>query len=150
MSDPQGANRIILVHLDHRGDFLMASEAFKIFRDAFKDAEITLVLGSRNVGEAQQTAVRQSHAVRFPPGGRFRGPTMPTREVLLKTFVEQAAHEIYDLAVGLRLSEDTREVLGQSGRATVQGLIAKTAPLAVDRDEHRGRPRPTTIGRRAA
>ncbi len=110
--DPHGVNRVILVKLDHRGDFMMATDAFKIFRNAFKAAEITLVCGSWNVGEAKRSGYfdKVMPFDFFPEDDSARLPTAP-REVLLENFAQQIADETYDLAIDLRLTGDTREVL---------------------------------------
>lgn len=54
-SDPKSVRRVIVLKLDHRGDFLMAGEAFKILRRAFEKAELSLVCGSWNVNEARSS-----------------------------------------------------------------------------------------------
>ena len=51
--DPHAIKRILLLKLDHRGDFIMATEAFKTFRDIFEQAEITIVCGPWNAEEAE-------------------------------------------------------------------------------------------------
>jgi hypothetical protein len=110
--DPGGVNRIILVKLDHRGDFMMAKDAFEMFRDGFKTAEITLVCGSWNAAEAKGSGLfdRVMPFDFFPEDDSAR-LAMPPREVLIERFAEAIAHESYDLAVDLRLSDDTREAL---------------------------------------
>jgi hypothetical protein len=112
LPDPHGINRIILVKLDHRGDFMMAIEAFRIFRTAFETAEITLVCGSWNVEEANKSGFFDKVVPFdfFPEDDSARTVTAP-REVLVSNFAKQVADEVYDLAVDLRLSEDTREIL---------------------------------------
>ena len=93
VSDPQGVNRIILLKLDHRGDFMMATEAFRTFRDAFKDAEITLVCGSWNVGEAKRSGYfDKTVPFDFFPVDDSARLAMASREVLVKKFARQIAH----------------------------------------------------------
>jgi hypothetical protein len=110
--DPRGVSRIVLLKLDHRGDFMMAKDAFKMFRDGFKTAEITLVCGSWNVAEAKGSGLFDGVTPFdfFPEDDSARLAT-ESREVLTRRFAEAFAHESYDLAVDLRLSDDTREVL---------------------------------------
>ena len=110
--DKHGVDRIVLVKLDHRGDFLLASEAFKIFRGAFPSAEITLVCGSWNAGEAKKSGYFD-HVLSFdffPEDDSARLDTEP-RERLVAKFAKDLSGQVFDLAVDLRLSDDTRQVL---------------------------------------
>jgi len=52
-----GAARILLLKLDHLGDFLMAVPAMHAVRRHFPDAHITLVVGSWNEGVARRPAI---------------------------------------------------------------------------------------------
>ena len=110
--DPHEVRKIILLKLDHRGDFLMAGEAFKIFRNAFPTAEMTLVCGSWNIAEAEKSGWFDKIVPLdfFPEDDSARSKLSP-RESLLDDFASKIDHETYDLAVDLRLFEDTREVL---------------------------------------
>lgn len=110
--DNLAINRIIILKLDHRGDFLMATDSFRIFRNTFQTAEITLVCGSWNVAEAKSIGLFDKVIAFdfFPEDDSARLET-PPRELLAKTFAEQLPGERYDLAVDLRLYDDTREVL---------------------------------------
>ncbi len=110
--DNRAISRIALVKLDHRGDFLMARDAFKIFRDTFPSAEITLVCGSWNLTEAQKSGLFD-HIIPFdffPEDDSARLELEP-REVLVKRFAKEMSRDVYDLAVDLRLYDDTRDVL---------------------------------------
>ncbi len=115
--DKEGVNSILLLKLDHRGDFLMATEAFKLFRDGFPEARITLVCGSWNVGEAEKSGLFDEVVPfdLFPEDDSARVEAAP-REILLKKFARAFKGKTYDLAVDLRLYDDSREAL-QSVRA---------------------------------
>jgi hypothetical protein len=104
--------RVIIVKLDHRGDFMMATDAFRILRDTFQTAEITLVCGSWNVAEAKKIGLFDKVIPFdfFPEDDSARLET-PPREVLVKRFGEQISGTRYDLAIDLRLYDDTREIL---------------------------------------
>ncbi len=110
--DRSGVNRILLLKLDHRGDFLMATEAFKIFREGFEGAHITLVCGSWNVAEAENSGFFDEIIPFdfFPEDDSARVETAP-REVLTKKFARAFRDKTYDLAVDLRLYDDSRELL---------------------------------------
>ena len=93
--DPRGVDRIILVKLDHRGDFMMAKDAFKMFRDGFKKAEITLVCGSWNVAEAKGSGLfDRVMPFDFFPEDDFARLAMEPREVLIERFAEEIAREV--------------------------------------------------------
>jgi hypothetical protein len=110
--DHQGINRIILLKLDHRGDFMMAADAFQIFRNTYQTAEITVVCGSWNVAEAEGLEYFDKVIPFdfFPEDDSARLEMLP-REVLATMFEEQMSGNRYDLAVDLRLYDDTREIL---------------------------------------
>jgi hypothetical protein len=105
-------NRIILLKLDHRGDFMMATDSFKILRDAFQTAEITIVCGSWNVAEAKRIGYFDKVIPFdfFAEDDSARLETAP-REILANRFTEQLSGTRYDLALDLRLYDDTREML---------------------------------------
>ncbi len=104
--------RIILVKLDHRGDFILGMEAFKTFRDAFGQAEITLVCGPWNVAEAKASGYFDKILpfAFFPEDDSARALMRP-REELIADFARRMEGESYDLAVDLRLFDDTRPVV---------------------------------------
>ena len=91
---------------------MMATDAFKTLRDAFATAEITLVCGSWNVVEAKRSGFFDKViTLDFFPEDDSARLAMELREVLVERFANRMAHESYDLAVDLRLAEDTRDVL---------------------------------------
>ncbi len=110
--DPKSVNRVIVLKLDHRGDFLMAEEAFKVLRRAFETAKFTLVCGSWNVTDAKETGVFDEVVPFdfFPEDNSARLELLP-REVLLAGFARQFEGKSYDVAVDLRLYDDSRDVL---------------------------------------
>ena len=50
---PLEVRRIVVLKLDHRGDFILATAAFEAVRSAFPNAHITVVCGPWNVAEAE-------------------------------------------------------------------------------------------------
>ena len=110
--DRHGVGRIILLKLDHRGDLLIATEAFRTFRNTFDAAHITLVCGSWNVAEAKETDYFDKVlAFDFFSEDESVGSERASPEVLMKKFARIVRTEPFDLAVDLRLYDDTRELL---------------------------------------
>jgi hypothetical protein len=108
----QGVERIILLKLDHRGDFLLATEAFRTFRNAFDASHITLVCGSWNQAEAKQTGYFDKViAFDFFPEDDSARLERASPQALAQEFAKLVGPEPYDLAVDLRLYDDTRELL---------------------------------------
>ncbi len=110
--DPRGVNSVIVMKLDHRGDFMMAMEAFKILRNAFDQAEMTLICGSWNAAEAERTGYFE-HIIPFDffPEDDSARTEMPSRDRLIDDFAQRMAGKSYDLAIDLRLYDETRELL---------------------------------------
>ena len=111
----QPVRSIILVKLDHVGDFFIALPAFRRIRDAFPDARITLVCGPWNEQLARD--VRLFNEVRTL--SFFREQTRETFQQTRDLGWTVSMHErfatiaagSYDLAVDLRYDTDTRRLL---------------------------------------
>ena len=110
--DAHEIHRIIALKLDHRGDFAMGMEAFKVLRSSFPAAEITMVCGSWNCAEAEACGLfnRVLPFDFFPEDDSARLPT-PARDIRIEGFRKQLARNSYDLAIDFRLFDDTRDVL---------------------------------------
>ena len=105
-------DRLIVLKLDHRGDFMMAMPAFRILRHAFPAAGITLVCGSWNRQEAEDLHLfDRVIAFDFFPEDASAGPSVLSYEELCDRFAELVAGESFDAAIDLRLYEDTRELI---------------------------------------
>lgn len=103
---------ILIIKLDHRGDFLLASDAFRAMRTNFADAKITLLCGSWNQTEAEGSGFfDRVIAFNFFPEDDSARLATPSRDALLRKLKTLMADESFDLAMDLRLYEDTREVL---------------------------------------
>jgi hypothetical protein len=102
---------ILVLKLDHRGDFVMADEAFRILRHSFPSATITLVCGRWNVAAAESLGLFD----RILPFDFFpedaSGVWLNTHDDLKKQFRKLVAGFEFDLAIDLRLYEDTRDLL---------------------------------------
>jgi hypothetical protein len=110
--DRKQIDRILVLKLDRRGDFIMAEEAFWILREAFERGEITLVCGWWNVAEAAKFGLfdKVLEFDFFPEDDSARLDP-PPREVLIESFAKRISGEPYDLAIDLHLYDDTRDLL---------------------------------------
>jgi SAM-dependent methyltransferase len=117
------AYRILVLKLDHLGDFLMSMPALERLRSVFREAEITLVVGSWNVDFARALGVAD-HVVAFDAFPRNSTEEEPNVAATLSRFTEAVGE--YDLAVDLRVDTDTR-VLLRSVRAPLRAGIGTYA-----------------------
>lgn len=110
--DPKAIRRIAVLKLDHRGDFLMGRDAFRILREAFPSARITLICGSWNVDEARKSGFFDEIVAFdfFPEDDSARLEHRP-REALVNAFARDMNGRAFDVAIDLRLYDDTRPVL---------------------------------------
>lgn len=121
--DQEATRRILLLKLDHRGDFLLAREAFGLLRNNFPRAEITLLCGEWNKDTAAEIGIFD----RILPFNFF--PENSSTGVGVLSFSESAAkfkhlvgNSAYDLAIDLRHYEDTRELLRLVNARVTAGL----------------------------
>ncbi len=98
--------RILILKPDHLGDFIMGVSALERARTLFRDAEITLVVGSWNVDMARSLGVadRIIPFDVFPRNSSEEEVDVPGKAGLF----QQVVTEAYDLAVDLRTDHDTR------------------------------------------
>ncbi len=106
---------IILVKLDHVGDFFIALPAFRRIRGAFPDAHITLVCGPWNQQLARDLGLFDDIRAFSFFNEQTRETFQQTRDLgwtaaTHKRFATIAAGS-YDLAVDLRYDVDTRRLL---------------------------------------
>jgi ADP-heptose:LPS heptosyltransferase len=98
---------ICAVKVDHIGDFITAMPAFQALRNEFPSAAIDLLCAPWNVAMAQATALfREVHSIQCLP----ENPSQPAGP-LQKTLPLELAGRPYDLAIDLRVQEESREVL---------------------------------------
>lgn len=102
-------NRILILKLDHMGDFIMAISALERARTVFADAHITLVVGSWNLQTARELGLADQVLAfdAFPRNSSEQEPDVPGRTALF----QQLITEEYDLAIDLRTDTDTRFLL---------------------------------------
>lgn len=141
-STPAKVDRLLLMKLDHRGDFTLAGPAFETIRRDFATAHITLLCGSWNLADA---VARQlfDDVIAFDyfaeSAQQAARPFTTDREAAAALRACLAGRQ-FDLAIDLRMDPDTRHLLraveaGQrAGFATPNGLkyldIAAAIPQA--------------------
>jgi hypothetical protein len=102
---------ILLLKLDHRGDFLLARSAFARLRGGFPSAKITFLCGSWNVSEAKASGFFDEvipFSI-FNEQANANRPEMFHEEGLRLQSILLGRH--FDLAIDLRLNDDTRFLL---------------------------------------
>jgi len=108
--DLRSTKRILVLKLDHLGDFLIGIPALKQLREVFQGSQITLICGPWNVTTAEKLGVANDVRVfhYFPENaqdwdGEIAGDAIGRfREVVRGQF---------DIAIDLRVDEDTRPLL---------------------------------------
>ena len=98
--------RILVLKLDHIGDFVVAKPALRRLQDAFPDAAFTLVCGPWNVALAQAWGGFQQ-VVAFNVFGSDR--RIEPHDAAVRFAALQLGR--YDLAIDLRHEPDTRQLL---------------------------------------
>lgn len=101
--------RVLILKLDHMGDFIMALAALEKARALFADAEITLVVGSWNEATARELNLAD-HVIAFDAFPRNSTEQKPDVAGRVAMFREAVTGE-YDLAIDLRTDVDTRVLL---------------------------------------
>ena len=104
-----GVERLLLLKLDHLGDFIMALPALERARRYFPDASIDLMVGSWNVDLARDLYLAD-RVIGFDAFARNSSEVEPNVDATLGLFREQVTDR-YDLAVDLRTDVDTRALL---------------------------------------
>lgn len=115
--------RILVLKLDHLGDFVMGLPALDALRAAFPSSEITLVVGSWNLDLAEAAGVADKLVVFdvFP-----RNSSEERVDIAGKiTQFEALFKGPYDIAIDLRVDPDTRVLLQNIDAATKAGIGAR-------------------------
>jgi ADP-heptose:LPS heptosyltransferase len=105
----RGGRRLLVLKLDHYGDFLIGLPALKRLREAFPADHITLVCGSWNLELARRLGVADEVRTYdfFPENGAL-WTGQPFEE--LERF-RKVCRGAFDIAIDLRVDEDTRLLL---------------------------------------
>ena len=116
----RGGRRLLVLKLDHYGDFLIGLPALKRLRQVFPSDHITLVCGSWNIALARRLGVADEVRAYdfFPENGAFwSGQPFES----LQHFREICRGR-FDIALDLRVDEDTRFLLAHADAATKCGI----------------------------
>ncbi|WP_420138959.1 glycosyltransferase family 9 protein [Sphingomonas sp.] len=114
---------ILILKLDHLGDFIIGIPALRGVRAAFPRAHITLVVGSWNLDLARGIHVADEVVAfdAFPRNSSEEEVDVPGKRALLETVLPNH----YDLAIDMRTDTDTRTLLGRVRAALKAGLGTK-------------------------
>ncbi len=109
---PRGdVRRILVMRLDHIGDFTLTVPAFRLLRETFPDARIDAIVGPWNVALAERAKLFD----RVMPFNFYHERSGDGRgldeEASRQMFRERIAGQAYDLAIDMRLDGDTRLLL---------------------------------------
>lgn len=121
---PPARRKLLLLKLDHVGDFLIALPALERLRRDFAGDHITLVCGPWNVGFAGAAGIADEiRPYRFFPedAGNWDGEPVEGLDCF-----RTAASGSFDLAIDLRVSEDTRFLLKHVDAALKGGIGSRT------------------------
>lgn len=113
--------RILALKLDHFGDFIIGLPALHKLREAFPHDHIRLVVGSWNRAAAEACHLVDEVMVYdfFPENARGGWNGKPHQD--LQVFA-RATSGVFDIAVDLRVDEDTRRLLEQVEAHTKCGI----------------------------
>jgi SAM-dependent methyltransferase len=128
-TSPGLVNSILVLKVDHYGDFILATPALKELRQAYPDAKLTLACGPWNYGAAKELGIfdnivlsdffkenPESHNEQFS----FR--LMDRKAQFRELFNERS----FDLAIDMRIDDDTRELLAEVKAGQRAGFGSKT------------------------
>jgi hypothetical protein len=104
-------DRILVVKLDHTSDFVLGFPAFKLLRQSFLQADITLLCGPWNLAIAETSGCfdRIECLALLPESS---GDHHPGRAVIDEEKLRQLKLPAYDIAVDFRDHYDTNNILG--------------------------------------
>ena len=107
---------ILVLKLDHRGDFMMATDGLRALRRNFPEARITLACGPWNIADAQALGLFDQIVpfALFPENAGQAKRPFKTLQDAQRAFNEALGDQRFDLALDLRLDEDTRFLLQEA------------------------------------
>ena len=112
--------RVLILKLDHLGDFIMGLPALERARSYFADATIDLAVGRWNAKMARGLNIAD-RVIEFDAFPRNSTEQEPNVEATLNQFRAQVTDD-YDLAIDLRTDVDTRTLL-RAAKATIKAGI---------------------------
>src|SRR5271167_2267880 len=122
--EERGRRRLLVLKLDHYGDFLIGLPALKRLRQGFPKDHITVVCGSWNAELARRLGIADEvHTYDFFPENGALWTGQPFED--LPRFRE-VCNGGFDIAIDLRVDEDTRFLLEHVEAATRCGIGLRT------------------------
>lgn len=118
----QPVNSVLVLKLDHRGDFVLAHAAFQDLRRAFDGAKITLVCGPWNVAAAEASGLFDEIISLAFFGEDDSAGNTPSRAIATRMFASLMRGRVFDLAIDLRFFDETRGLLGCVTAITTAGF----------------------------
>ena len=116
--------RILVLKLDHFGDFVISLPAMRELRNTFPAASIRLVCGEWNFGNAKDSGLfDEVYGFNYFPETPAGWNGEPADDMAV---FDQAAHGNFDLAIDLRVDEDTRHLLGRVNAGARCGVGSKS------------------------
>ena len=103
--------RILVIKLDHRGDYLMALPAFRQLRSYFPDAHITLACGSWNTDVARSSGMFDAVLALDFFAEDASASRDPPRDLVKRQFAKIMKGETFDVVMDLRFFDDTRDLI---------------------------------------
>ncbi len=118
-----GPEGILVLKLDHRGDFILSRPAMEALRHQFPSSRLTLVCGPWNQGEAEQLGIfDEVIGFSFFPEVASHVTHVPAEKERVAQFAKKMAGRSFDLAVDLRVDQDTRRLLNAVSAAHRAGF----------------------------
>ena len=119
---PAGSRRILVLKLDHLGDFIIGVPAMRTLRALFADDHITLICGSWNLAAARESGLADEIvAYDYFDDHGWRG--RPHEDIAV---FDAAVKDGFDLAVDLRVDDDTRDLLRRVDAEIKCGIGARS------------------------
>jgi len=109
---PGAPERILVLKVDHRGDFIMGRPAMELLRHEFPSSRLTLVCGPWNRAEAEHLGLfDEVIEFSFFQEVASHVPHAATEEERVALLAKEMVQRKFDLAVDLRVDQDTRQLL---------------------------------------
>ena len=123
-STPAKTDRVLVMKLDHRGDFIMATSAFEALRRDLTHSHLTLLCGSWNVDAARASGLfDEIIAFDYFPENLVQAPLPFKTDLDAQVALEGVlAERRFDLAIDLRLDFETRPLLAAVDSALKAGF----------------------------
>lgn len=120
----QTVRTILVVKVDHIGDFLLAIPALALLRRSFPEARISLLCASWNAGIARKTGLFDV----ILPFDFFPGQADARRRRFDPRGLEALNLPMFDLAIDMRVDEDTRVLMRHVSARCKAGYYSRLMP----------------------